>query len=73
MTQQASFTAKELRELLRLERVAVRVPGAALEPTEADRAEMAASRARRRVHDILAAAAAAPPPSAVCATCFFLQ
>jgi hypothetical protein len=56
--------------VLRLEGVAVSVPGAALEPTEADRAEMAASRARRRVHDILAAAAAAPPPSAVCAACF---
>jgi len=56
--------------VLRLKGVAVSVPGAALEPTEADRVEMAASRARRRVHDILAAAAAAAPPSAVCAACF---
>lgn len=60
---QASFTAKELREVLRLEGVRVSFPGSTLAPTDADRTEMAAARARRRVHEILVAAAAAPQPA----------
>ena len=64
---QASFTAKELREVLRLPGVRTSFPSGALEPTDADRAEMAASRVRRRVYDIMAAAAAAPQPE--CAFC----
>ena len=49
--------------MLRLEGVRVSFPGSTLAPTDADRAEMAAARARRRIHEILAAAAAAPQPA----------
>ena len=63
---QASFTAKELREVLRLPGVRTSFPSGALAPTDADQAEMAASRVRRRVYDIMAAAAAAPQPECAC-------
>ena len=63
---QASFTAKELREVLRLPGVRTSFPSGALEPTAADRAEMAASRVRRRIHEIMATAAAAPQPGCAC-------
>lgn len=59
---QAAFTTKELREITRLEGVALRVlPPGALAPTDADLAELKVSRQKKRVHDILAAAAAASP------------
>lgn len=48
--------------MLRLPGVRASFPSGALAPTDADRAEMAASRVRRRIYDIMAAAAAAPQP-----------
>jgi adrenodoxin-NADP+ reductase len=61
MPPQAAFTTKELREVTKLPGVALHIPPDALQPTEADRAEMAASRVKKRVHDILVAAAKAAP------------
>ena len=52
--------------MLRLPGVRTSFPSGALAPTEADRAEMAASRVRRRVYDIMATAAAAPQPECAC-------
>ncbi|KAK9802025.1 hypothetical protein WJX73_003027 [Symbiochloris irregularis] len=50
---QASFTAKELRELLKLEGVRVVVDPDQLRVTETDEVEMKASRAKRRIFDIM--------------------
>ena len=58
---QASFTAKELRELLGFQDVRVAISAdqlAALTPE--DVAILKASRARKRVYDIMAQAAASP-------------
>lgn len=52
--------------MLRLPGVRTSFPSGALAPTEADHAEMAASRVRRRVYDIMATAAAAPQPECAC-------
>ena len=59
---QAAFTTKELREVTRLPGVALHILPDALQLTEADRAEIAASRVKKRVHDILVSAAQAAPP-----------
>ena len=56
---QAAFTAKELREITKLPGVQVHVPQEAMQLTEADRAEMKASRIKKRVYDILKAASEA--------------
>ena len=53
---QAAFTPKELRELLSLEGVAVRMDPAAFQLSLACQEEMKATRMKKRVHDILAKA-----------------
>ena len=60
MSMQAAFTAKELREITKLPGVQVHIPQEALQLTEADRAEMKASRIKKRVYDILKTACEAP-------------
>lgn len=57
---QAAFTTKELREIIKLPGVQVHVSPEAMQLTEADRAEMQASRLKKRVFDILKAASEAP-------------
>ena len=58
---QASFTAKELRELLSLADVRVAINAAQLEAiTPQDRALLQSSRAQRRIFDLMAKAAASP-------------
>lgn len=59
---QAAFTAKELREITKLEGVRVVIPEDQLNPTDVDMAEMKASRIKKRVFDILKGAATASPP-----------
>ncbi len=59
---QAAFTTKELREITRLPGVQVHVSLEAMQLTEADTAEMKASRLKKRVLDILKAASEAPEP-----------
>lgn len=59
---QAAFTAKELREISRLEGVRVVIPRGLLSLTDVDAAEMKASRIKKRVFDILKGAAEASPP-----------
>ena len=60
MLLQAAFTAKELREITKLEGVQLHVPQESLVPTEVDQAEMDGSRAKKRVFGILQDAAKAP-------------
>ena len=60
MSVQAAFTAKELREITKLPGVQVHIPQEAMQLTEADRAEMKASRIKKRVYDILKTACEAP-------------
>ena len=60
MSMQAAFTAKELREITKLPGVQMHIPQEALQLTEADRAEMKASRIKKRVYDILKTACEAP-------------
>ena len=50
---QAAFTPKELREVLGLEGVAVRMDAATFELSPADEAELKATRMKKRVFDIL--------------------
>ena len=57
---QASFTAKELRELLRLEGVRIVIDPQQMQATAADEAEMKASRAKKRIFDIMRGAVDAP-------------
>ena len=57
---QAAFTTKELREITKLPGVQVHVSPEAMQLTEADEAEMKASRIKKRVFDILKAASEAP-------------
>ena len=59
---QAAFTAKELREITKLPGVQVHIPQDALQLTDADRAELKASRIKKRVYDILKTASEAPKP-----------
>ncbi|EIE19717.1 nucleotide-binding domain-containing protein [Coccomyxa subellipsoidea C-169] len=59
---QAAFTAKELREITKLEGVRIVIPEEQLNPTDVDMAEMKASRIKKRVFDILKGAATASPP-----------
>ena len=63
---QAAFTTKELREATKLPGVALHIPPDALQLTDADRAEMAASRVKKRLFDILTTAAAKPAAPAGC-------
>ncbi|CAL8471382.1 g10924 [Coccomyxa elongata] len=58
---QAAFTAKELREITKLEGVRFVVPEQQLSPTDVDLAEMKASRIKKRVFDILKGASVASP------------
>ncbi|CAL5228332.1 g11441 [Coccomyxa viridis] len=57
---QAAFTTKELREITKLPGVQVHVSPEAMQLTEADEAEIKASRIKKRVFDILKAASEAP-------------
>ena len=57
---QAAFTTKELREITKLPGVQVHVSPEAMQLTAADRAEMQASRIKKRVFDILKGASEAP-------------
>lgn len=59
---QAAFTAKELREITKLPGVQMHIPQDALQLTDADRAELKASRIKKRVYDILKTASEAPKP-----------
>ena len=58
---QAAFTAKELREITKLEGVRFVVPEQQLNPTDVDLAEMKASRIKKRVFEILKGASVASP------------
>ena len=57
---QAAFTTKELREITKLPGIQVHVTQEAMQLTEADKAEMRASRIKKRVFDILKTASEAP-------------
>lgn len=57
---QASFTAKELRELLNLEGVRVVVPPEALALSSADESEIKLSRRSKRVYEVLSSASTSP-------------
>jgi adrenodoxin-NADP+ reductase len=54
-----AFTAKELREITKLEGVSIHIPSESMVVTQADKAEMKASRAKKRVFEILSNAAKA--------------
>lgn len=56
---QAAFTAKELREVLKMEGIQVKIPPDTVHLTEADKAGMKASRARKRIVELLQSAATA--------------
>lgn len=59
---QASFTAKELREVLNMDGVRVALSPESLALSAADEAELKASRRAKRVYELLSTAAKAPPP-----------
>ena len=59
---QAAFTAKELREVLRMEGIRVVIPRDGMQVSEADQAELKASRVRKRVYDLLEGASQTPAP-----------
>jgi hypothetical protein len=59
---QAAFTAKELREITKLPGVQVHIPQDVLQLTDADLAELKASRIKKRVYEILKTASESPSP-----------
>lgn len=62
LTMQAAFTAKELREVLRMEGIRVVIPRDGMQVSAADQAELKSSRVRKRVYDLLEGASQTPAP-----------
>jgi len=57
---QAAFTAKELREVLRMEGIRVVIPQEGMQVSSVDLAELKACRVRKRVFDLLEGASQNP-------------
>lgn len=63
MARQAAFTAKELREVVRMDEIGITTADrGCLELTDTDQATLKASRARRRVVELLQSAVADAHP-----------